>query len=590
MLMSLFRWHLTAFLAMTGLALQAGDWPRFRGPGGAGVASDSESIPTRWSPEANVAWKTPLPGPGASSPIVVGGKVFVTCYSGYGLDQQNPGDIKNLLRHLVCVDLKTGEKLWQKDVPASLPEDPYSGIGVTAHGYASHTPVSDGENVYAFFGKSGVHAFDLDGNALWQADVGKESDPTKWGSSSSPVVHNDTVIITASAESQAIIGLDKSTGKELWRQEAEGLDGMWGTPTLVTIDDQRTDLVMCVAKEMWGLDPNSGKLRWYADATDAQHAYSSVIVDGKRVYAITGRGGGSIAIDAGGMGDVSDSMTVWEGNQTSSFASPVGHQSKIYSVSRGILTVVDRESGKKIKDVRLKNVQSTGGRFGSLDYPSPIVVGNRMFYLNGSGQMFVFDLEDDVEQISVNRVTTDKEDFRGTPAVSDSRMILRSEKYLYCVMDKGETVKPDTNVVASVDENAGGRPTGAGGQRGSGQRGAAGDGNRGGGGGENRGGPGGNRRFDPMSIFTSRDANKDGKLTKEELAGSPMADRMEQLDKDGDQAVTQEEFRSGMAAMFSGNRGGGGNGNRGGGGGRGGYRGGDRDTRPDRPQRPELAG
>ncbi|MGI9474316.1 MAG: PQQ-binding-like beta-propeller repeat protein, partial [Rubripirellula sp.] len=130
-------------LCLPGIIAMADDWPRFRGPTGSGVASQSDSLPTAWAPDANVAWKAPLPGPGASSPIIVDGKVFVTCYSGYGLSQENPGEIENLVRHLVCIDLKTGDKLWQKDVAVSLPEDPYSGIGVTAHGYASHTPVSD---------------------------------------------------------------------------------------------------------------------------------------------------------------------------------------------------------------------------------------------------------------------------------------------------------------------------------------------------------------------------------------------------------------------------------------------------------------
>ncbi len=459
------------------------------------------------------------------------------------------------MRHLVCVDMETGTKLWQQDVKAALPEDPYSGIGVTAHGYASHTPVSDGTNVYAFFGKSGVHAFDLDGNALWQVDVGKESDPTKWGSSSSPIVHNDTVIVTASAESQAIIGLDKTSGEELWRQEAEGLDGMWGTPTLVRIDEDRTDLVMCVAKELWGLDPDSGRLRWYADATGAEHAYSSVILQGKRVFAFTGRGGGSIAIDAGGSGDVSQSDTVWTGSETASFASPVRHHSNLYLVSRGVVTMVDEETGQKLSQIRLAGAQQTGGRFGSLDYPSPVVVGDRMFYLNGSGQMFVFDLGDTLKQIAVNRVTSDREVFWGSPAVSDGRLIMRSAAYLYCVADKGETVEPADNSVAKADENAAAAPRGG------------------------RGSHGGNRRFDPMSMFDGIDADKDGKVTVAELDGNRMADRIKGLDKDGDDVITREEFRTGVSTLFGGRRGG-----------RGGSGGNRKDTRPDRPQRPELAG
>ena len=536
----------------------ADDWPRFRGPLGNAVAGDSNSVPSTWSPSANLDWKTELPGPGASSPIIVNGRVLVTCYSGYGLSQETPGNIEDLVRHLVCVDLQTGKKLWQRDVPVSLPEDPYSGIGVTAHGYASHTPVSDGQNVYAFFGKSGVHAFDLDGNKLWDAEVGKESDPAKWGSSSSPIVYQDIVIVTASAESQAIIGIDKKTGEEVWRQEAKGLDGMWGTPSLVQVDNDRTELVMCVAKELWGMDPRTGKLLWYADATGAEQAYSSVILDGKRVFAFTGRGGGSIALDAGGRGDVGESNTVWTGRDSARFASPVQHGSRLYLVAENILKVVDAETGERIDQFRLRGAERTGGRFGSLDYPSPVIVGDRLFYLNGSGQMYVFALGEETEQIALNRFTTDKELFWGSPAVSDGRLVVRSSNHLYCVADRGQTVDQDQQLLARADEPEAEAPN------------------------EARSGSAGGRgsRFDPMSMFNGMDRDQNGQVTEVELEGNPMADRLKTLDKDGDKAISKEEFSSGIAGLFS-RRGGGGGGGRS-------YGGRGEDKRPERPQRPEL--
>ena len=427
-------------IVLTAISLpsEAADWPRFRGPDGTGVANDSGDLPSVWSPEKNIVWKTRLPGPGASSPIIVDGKVFVTCYSGYGLDLKNPGDIENLVRHLVCIDLKTGRKLWQRDVKVSLPEDPYVGTGVSSHGYASHTPVSDGKWVFAFFGKSGVHAFDLDGNKLWQADVGKESDPPKWGSASSPIVYRNTVIVTASAESQAIIGFDSKTGEELWRQEAKGLDGMWGTPTLVSVDEDRTDVVMLVAKELWGLDPNSGKLRWYAEATDSQQAYTSVVPNGKRVFAFTGRGGGCLALDVGGFGNVTKSNMVWTGNETARFASPVRHREKIYVVVDGVLKVVDATTGRRVQQLRLKGASQSGGRWGPLNYASPVIVGDRLYSLNGNGQMVVFALNGEVQQIAVNKVTDEKETFWGTPALSDGRLVLRSSQNLYCIADQSK--------------------------------------------------------------------------------------------------------------------------------------------------------
>ena len=475
--------------------LSADDWLRFRGPDGSGVSRDTEPLPTQWSPKANVAWKAELPGAGVSSPIIVGDRVFVTCYSGYGLSRENPGEIKDLVRHLVCYDLKTGAQRWKKDVAATLPEDPYTGVGVPAHGYASHTPVSDGKSVFAYFGKSGVHAYDLDGNELWNVSVGKESDPWAWGSASSPIVYEDTLIVTASAESQAIVGLDKSTGKEVWRQEAAGLDGMWGTPALVKLDDSRTDLVMSVAKEVWGLDPNNGKLRWYSAATGADQAQSSIITDGQVAFAFTGRGGGSVAVKVGGSGETTDDAILWSGSESSRFASPIQYQSRLYLISNGVVTIMDAKSGDKIDQVRLEGAVRGGGGFGSLDYPSPVISGDTMYYLNGSGQMFVFELGEEPKQIGVNRVTADAESFGGTPAISDGRMILRSDKHLYCVMDEGESVNPADNMVAKseAEDDAGGRGRFGGGRPGGGEGGRPG-GFRGGGGDRPGGFGGGDRR------------------------------------------------------------------------------------------------
>src|SRR5690606_7802780 len=137
--------------------LEASDWPRFRGPNGTGVSD--QAVPAEWGPEKNIKWSLDLPGRGVSSPIVVGDKVFVTCYSGYGVDGGS-SNVEDLKRHLLCIDRTNGKTMWERTVAAVLPEDEYRPPGTTAHGYASHTPASDGERVYVFFGKTGVLAFD----------------------------------------------------------------------------------------------------------------------------------------------------------------------------------------------------------------------------------------------------------------------------------------------------------------------------------------------------------------------------------------------------------------------------------------------
>ena len=468
---------LLASLALAGLTnlAPADDWLGFRGTDGSAVSRESATLPTQWSPDANLAWKTQLPGAGVSSPIVVAGRVLVTCYSGYGLDRESPGSMSDLVRHLVCFDLKSGDKLWQKDVAATLPEDPYTGIGVTAHGYASHTPVSDGENVYAFFGKSGAHAYDLEGNELWNASVGTESDPWDWGSASSPVVHDDLVIVVAAAESQSIVGLDKATGKEVWRQGASGLDGTWSTPTLVKVDDSRTDLVLSVAGEIWGLDPANGKLRWYSQATGADQSQSSLVVSDQVAYAFTGRGGGSVAVKVGGSGETTDDAVLWSGQETARFASPVGDGSTIYVFGNGVVTTVDAKTGNKLGQTRL-NGAAGGGGFGSQDYPSPVIAGDRLYYLNGTGQTFVFQLGGEPKQVAINRVTNEKESFGATPAIANGRLILRSDKHLYCVIDKGDSVDPSAGALAQSEPAGDDRPRGGfgGGRRGGGEAGGRG--------------------------------------------------------------------------------------------------------------------
>src|SRR5439155_21999988 len=176
---------IVACLLGTALVARANDWLGFRGPGGLGISKD-KNLPVSWGEGKNLAWKTALPGPGSSSPIVVGNKIFLTCYSGYAEDRDNPGDIKKLKRHVLCLDRAKGKILWQRDIPALQPEAA-CGSYLNLHGYASSTPVSDGKSVFVFLGLSGVFAFDLQGKQLWQTSVGDGTH--NWGSGTSPIVY-----------------------------------------------------------------------------------------------------------------------------------------------------------------------------------------------------------------------------------------------------------------------------------------------------------------------------------------------------------------------------------------------------------------
>lgn len=430
----------TAAIMLCSAGNAAESWMQFRGPNGSGVSNDSASVPTDWSKTQNLAWKTALPGPGASSPITVGQRVFVTCYSGYGTPDDTKRDISKLTRHLCCYELNTGALLWHQDIEATIPEDSYYESGVSSHGYASHTPVSDGENVYVFFGKSGVFAFDLEGQRLWSKNVGNGSDPPKWGSASSPIIYRDVLVITAAAESQSIIGLDKATGKVLWKHESSSLDGMWGTPAILDVSEDRDDLVMMIAGELWGFNPITGERLWYRTGIGSKQAYTSVLCRNSEVFASSGTGGGTLCVNVDQQANQTEPPElVWQSPINATYATPVMYRNAIYLISRNILSVLDAGTGERLKQIRLRGAKETGGPFGSLDYASPVCHEGLLYYLNARGQVYVFDLDNDVKQLAVNEITNskagEKEIFWGTPAITKGRLILRSNQYLYCIQD-----------------------------------------------------------------------------------------------------------------------------------------------------------
>jgi outer membrane protein assembly factor BamB len=156
-----------------------------------------------------------LPGPGASSPITLGDRVFVTSYRGYGVDKSIPGELAQLERVLVCLNRADGKVLWEAAVKGTADEDRYQGF-IQSHGYATSTPATDGKRVYVFFGKAGVLAFDLNGKQLWQTSVGTGSAQMGWGQGTSLILYQNSVIVPAFAEGKALVALDQETGKPLW--------------------------------------------------------------------------------------------------------------------------------------------------------------------------------------------------------------------------------------------------------------------------------------------------------------------------------------------------------------------------------------
>ena len=395
------------------------DWTQFRGPGGLGKTAE-KGLPVKWSAKENIAWRTELPGPGTSSPIVVGGRVYLSCYTGYGLEI-GKGDMNELRRHLVCVNRMDGKILWTKQFEPQLPEHCYEGEGAY-HGYSSSTPATDGERLYVFFGKSGVFCFDLDGKELWHTSVG--TGINGWGSGNSPMLYKNTVIINASIESGSMVALDKMTGKEVWK--AGGIGASWNTPVLVDVPQGETELVVSVQGRIRSLHPDTGTDLWNAEGIH-RYVCPSVVAHAGVVYAIGG-GSTSLAVRAGGRGDVTQSHGVWRENKGSNVSSPVYHDGHLYwaSDSGGIVFCQEAATGKTVYQERLN--PGSG-----LIYASPILAEGRLYYVSQRNGTYVIAAKPEFELMAYNKFEDDDSRTNASPAVHNGQLLLRSDRFLYCI-------------------------------------------------------------------------------------------------------------------------------------------------------------
>jgi outer membrane protein assembly factor BamB len=401
-------------IATAGMVV-ADDWLGFRGTRGDAVSPDPNT-PVKWTGTDNVAWKFKLPGPGSSSPIIVGDKVFVTCYTGLPEDK--------LTHHVFCLDRAKGTIVWQKDLPAKLPEIPYTGF-IKEHGYSSSTPVSDGTKVFVFFGKSGVYAYDLKGNQLWHKYVGDQVH--KWGMAASPVLYKDLLIINANIESGALVALNKNSGSEVWRKPVG--DNSWTTPALVDAPGGKKELVLSMPSVVKGFDPDGGDELWQCKGIP-QFTTSSPEAQGGVVYMTGGGGpfpGIGFAVKAGGKGEVSKNF-LWQQPVGSGITSPVVVGKYLFAIDRGKLGCFNLADGKPIisRPVGYKGNQ----------YTSPVVAGGKVYWVNRDGTTYVFSADEKMTPLGENRIDEKEPRFDGTPVVSDGQLFLRSTHYLYCIGKK----------------------------------------------------------------------------------------------------------------------------------------------------------
>lgn len=420
--LALFNLHAAAVSAQTtvpkSVTVAQNDWVQFRGPDGQGISVVGKT-PLTWSSTENIAWKFELPGPGASSPITSGNHIYVTCYSGFFVPGQSGGTQSDLKRHLLCLDRTRGRILWKKEISARLPEEER----IRDHGFAANTPAADSEHVYCFFGKTGVFAFDHAGNQLWQADVGDKTHG--WGTSASPVLYRDLVFINASVESESLVALDRKTGKEQWR--AQNIKEAWNTPVVLKNINGKPELVIATQGSIQAFDPDSGQQLWTCATDIGWYMVPSIVADNGIVYCLGGRSGiASLAVKTGGSGDVTKTHRLWTSFKGSNVTSPVFHNGHIFWMNdnQGIAYCAKAETGEVVYEKRMN-------RSGQV-YASALLADGHIYYLTREGKCFVVAAKPEFEELAVNDLN-DGSLFNGSFAVDGSRLLVRSDRFLYAI-------------------------------------------------------------------------------------------------------------------------------------------------------------
>ena len=460
---NLVAWSL---LAVGGVWGQAGEWRQFRGPEVNPVGQDAK-LPDRWSKTENVEWVTPIPGRGWSSPVVSGGRVFLTTvttdgkskapqtgteYSNefvaelvkQGLKEQEvlervtardmelPSEV-NLHYFLYCLDLKTGSVLWKKEFYSGRPP----GGRHRKNSFASETPVTDGKNVFVYIGNLGLYAFDFKGKPVWTTAI--ESNPIylEFGTGTSPVLHeNQLIVLSDNEKQQYMASFDKRTGKQNWRTNRDNAitgEGArrsgWATP-YIWANKLRTEIVTVGPAFTMSYDLE-GKEIWRMGGMAVIPIPTPFVSDGL-LYVNAGRGKAIYAVRPGAKGDISlgkaeksNEFVSWSDARGGTYLpSSLAFDGGVYSLTEtGILTRFDAKTGKQSFKSRL---EVDAGYFTS----SPWAYNGTVFCLSEEGKTFAVAAGETFLLLHVNLL---EEMAQATPAIVGDRLLLRTEGRLYSI-------------------------------------------------------------------------------------------------------------------------------------------------------------
>jgi outer membrane protein assembly factor BamB len=416
----------------------AGNWPQWRGPDGSGISTE-KNLPAEWSTTKNIKWKTPIEGRGHSSPIVWGNKIFLTTAiegdvvpgakaARHVMDNKDfvhPDSIGANKKHtfrVIAIDRDNGKVLWQSTAWEGTPYDDRH----RKSSYAASTPATDGKLVYAYFGTEGLYAYDFNGKLAWKADLGKLG-TVGMGTGTSPILFDNFVIVQCdeeNGEASFIVGLDKKTGKEVWRTPRK-VQVSWSTPLLVKTA-KRAELITSGTEFILSYDPATGKELWRHKGVES-NAIPSPVANSDMVYVVAGFPAKiALGIRLGNNGDLTGTPNVpWQYTKGTAYVpSPILYGDYLYlTTDRGILTCIDAKTGE---------VKYEGGRIPipATFTASPVAFEGKILMTSEDGDTFIIKAGPKHEIIGTNSVG---EPVYASPAIADGRIYIRGEKNIYCI-------------------------------------------------------------------------------------------------------------------------------------------------------------
>src|SRR6266511_914445 len=406
------------------ITARADDWPAWRGPNADGVTRE-KNLPVEWSDAKNIRWKVPLPDRGNSTPVVWGKRVFVT----QAIESEGR-------RTLMCFNRADGSLVWQsgttwKEKATTHPDNPY----------CAASPATDGQYVITSFGSAGVYGYDLAGKELWHRDLGRQQH--EWGYGSSPVLDgNRCFLYHGPGPGAHLVALEKKTGKTIWRfdeppakteQRTDGFKGRepgyvgtWSTPVVIKTGGG-AELIMSFPGLLAAFDPGTGKQLWSCDGLNPL-IYSSPVYAEGLVVTMGGFFGSAFGVQPGGRGDVSGAR-IWreERAKKNRCGSGVVVDGRVYLVNmEGFVECIYWKTGQQLWEERLPKQVPKGE-----SWSSTLLVGDRIYAVNQSGDVVVFKASPKFEVMSVNSIGNEMTNASLVP--SDGEFFLRTYKHLWCI-------------------------------------------------------------------------------------------------------------------------------------------------------------